>query len=171
MMAEVPRQEKCREFPPPTARQTRVMARCRLAFALIAAVVALAAGSASAASWYDGLDLTLAPRGPDEPLRLAVPGHVPATRGRLLPYLSLGSPGLADEPADDVSRPSRYHSLVDPGPRLDLGAGLSLRVFDRLHLFGEYRFFQSRPLGGSVPDAPRRETDGPALRGGFAIPF
>lgn len=147
------------------------MLRLWLGLALLTGTLALTAGPALAASsWYDDLDLTLTPHTQDEPLRLAVPGQVPGLGGRLHPYLSLGSSGLVDDPGDDPSRQSRYHSLIDPGPRLDLGAGLSLRLFDRLHLFGEYRFFQSRPLGGPA-EPPRREGDSPTLRGGFAIPF
>ena len=133
--------------------------------------LALVAGSAGpAAAWYDDLDLTLLPRGSDEPLRLAIPGGSPLFGARLLPYFSVGSHGLLDEPAEDPSRAPRYHSLVDPSPRLDVGAGLTLRLFDRLHLYGEYRFFQSRPAASSF-DGPRREGDGPTLRGGVAIPF
>ena len=145
-------------------RATRV-----LALVAVLALVVGGAGPATAAS-YDDLDLTLLPRGPEEPLRLAVPGGSPHLGGRLLPYLSLGSHGLLDDPGEDPSRAPRYHSLTDPSPRLDMGAGLSLRLFDRLHLYGEYRFFQSRPAGG-VLEGPRRESDGPSLRGGFAIPF
>lgn len=137
--------------------------------ALLAPLAVLPAGPAFAA-WYDDLDLTLLPRGPEEPLRVGVPGSSPRLGGRLLPYLSLGSHGLLDQPAEDPSRAPRYHSLADPSPRLDVGAGLTLRVFDRLQLYGEYRFFQSRPAGGAL-EGLRRESDGPTLRGGFAIPF
>lgn len=124
--------------------------------------------ASAAAGWYDDLDLTLLPRGPEEPFRLTVPGTGPQLGGRLLPYFSLGTHGLVDEPAEDPG--ARFHNLIDPGPRLDLGAGVTLRLFDRLHLFGEYRFFQSRPVGPAI-EGPRRESDGPTLRGGFAIPF
>ena len=138
----------------------------------LVASLALGAGGAgrAAAAWHDDLDLTLLPRGPEEPLRLAVPGGSPQLGGRLLPYFSLGSHGLLDEPGEDPSRAPRYRSLTDPSPRLDMGAGLTLRLFDRLHLYGEYRFVQSRPAAGAF-EGPRRESDGPALRGGFAIPF
>jgi len=149
----------------------RSASRRRLApaFALLAGLLVLtAAGGTARAAWYDDLDLTLLPRGPEEPLRLTVPGTVPQIGGRLQPYFSLGSHGLVDEPAEDPT--SRFHSLTDPALRLDLGAGVTVRLFDRLHLFGEYRFFQSRPTGPAI-EGPRRESDGPTLRGGFAITF
>jgi hypothetical protein len=149
-----------------------VMAIPAIRVLALAAALALVAGGAGpvAAAGYDDLDRALLPRGPEEPLRLAVPGSSPQLGGWLLPYFSLGSHGLLDDPGEEPSRAPRYHSRADPSLRLDMGAGLSLRLFDRLHLYGEYRFFQSRPAGGSL-EGPRRESDGPALRGGFAIPF
>lgn len=152
------------------SRLALIAVRAAPVLALIAALALTAGVSPAAAAWYDDLDLTLLPRGPEEPLRLAVPGGPPQLGGRLLPYFSLGTHGLLDEPAEDPSRAPRYHSLTDASLRLGVGAGLTLRLFDRLHLYGEYRFFQSRPTGAAL-EGPRRESDGPALRGGFAIPF
>jgi len=154
-----------------TSRLAPIALRAIPVLALVAALALVAGGAGpAAAAWYDDLDLTLLPRGPDEPLRLAVPASPPQLGGRLLPYVSLGSHGLLDEPSEDPSRAPHYRSLTDPSPRLDMGAGLTLRLFDRLHLYGEYRFFQSRPAAGAL-EGPQRESDGPALRGGFAIPF
>ena len=148
------------------------MSRLPLLPALLAGLLVFAGATGpAAAAWYDDLDLTLLPRGPEEPLRLTVPGSGSQLGGRLLPYFSLGSHGLVDEPAEEPTRAPHYHNLTDPtAPRVDMGAGLTLRLFDRVHLFGEYRFFQSRPAGPSF-EGPRRESDSPTLRGGFSIPF
>jgi hypothetical protein len=117
------------------------------------------------------LDLSLAPDGLGASVRLPAPGNTNGSLGGIVPYATLGGPVLAGE----VPAPTggdRYQSLAAPtAPRVDLGAGLSFRLFDRLQVFGEYRLFQVRSVGGSLTDGLKREGDGPALRAGFSVPF
>lgn len=139
----------------------------------LAAVLVLGAAGAAPAAWLDGLSLSLTPGGFEDTVRLPVPAAPDSLVARLLPYFTLGSHGVPVEPnREDSTGWARFQNLGDSGqPRFDVGAGVSLRVNDRLQLFGEYRFYQSRPSSGPVVDPLRRESDGPGLRGGISIPF
>jgi len=123
------------------------------------------------AAWFDDSDLSLAPSGLGDSVRLPVAGNRNGPLAGLVPYVTLGGPALTGDAPAPTGR-DRYQSLAGPtAPRVDLGTGLSLRLFDRLQVFGEYRLFQIRPAGGSAPDGLKRESDGPALRAGFSVPF
>jgi len=91
--------------------------------------------------------------------------------GRLQPYASLGPRAsvLAEE-ATGLTAPVREMDALSKG--VEVGAGLSWHLSDRLELFGEYQLLNMGGHSGQT-DIPlgRRELDNPGLKGGFSIRF
>lgn len=129
------------------------------------------AAAAPAPSLLGGLDLSVARDGSESTLRVPLSRDDSRSVARFLPYLSVGSTFPAD--GDPRSAPgSVYENLRDPARRgMDVGAGVSWRVGERVELFGEYRFLRVNPdpteaIGGGLL---RRDVEGPYLKGGFSI--
>jgi hypothetical protein len=108
--------------------------------------------------------------GAESTLRVPLSRDDSRAAARLLPYLSVGSTFPSDDPRSAPT--SVYEDLRSPTRRgMDVGAGLSWRLGERVELFGEYRFLRVNPdpteaIGGGVL---RRDVEGPYLKGGFSI--
>ena len=117
-----------------------------------------------------GLDLSVVRDGTESTLRVPLSRDDSRGAARLLPYLSVGSTFPSDNPRSAPT--SVYEDLRNPTRRgMDVGAGLTWRVGERVELFGEYRFLRVNPdptaaIGGGVL---HRDVEGPYLKGGFSI--
>ncbi len=129
--------------------------------------------SAALAALAHELGLSLFGSASDATLRvpLAARGEMPV--GKIQPYAAI-SPRLSPAEADAVVAgfPSRDLS-PSTAPSVDMGAGLSWHLTDRVDLFGQYRLLLLRPApADSVGGRPaKRDAEEPALRGGFSVRF
>ncbi len=118
------------------------------------------------------LDLSVVRDGTESALRVA-PGEDPrdpARFGRFVPYVSVGSSLLAPDSGRDPRSPL-YEDARNPRKGMEVGAGLAWKLFERVELFGEYRFLQVNPapaesVGGGLFG---RDVEGPTLKGGLNI--
>ena len=116
-----------------------------------------------------GLDLSVVRDGTESTLRVPLSRDDSRAAARLVPYLSVGSTFPSDDPRSTPT--SVYEDLRNPTRRgMDVGAGLTWRLGERVELFGEYRFLRVNPdpteaIGGVL----RRDVEGPYLKGGFTI--
>lgn len=120
------------------------------------------------------LDVSVVRDGAESALRVPVtPGEDPrdpARFGRFVPYFSLGATLLAPDSGRDAASPL-YEDARSPRKGMEVGAGVAWKLFERVELFGEYRFLHVNPDpaeagGGGVF---RRDLDGPTLKGGINI--
>jgi hypothetical protein len=117
------------------------------------------------------LGLTLLAKPDDTFVRLPLAPQRWSLFGRMQPYASLSPRTHAPaEEATGLATPIRETDALSKG--VDVGAGMSWRLSDRLELFGEYQLLN---MGGrnAQPDVPlgRRDLDAPSLKGGFSIRF
>lgn len=123
---------------------------------------------------FTNLDLSVVRDGTESALRVPLgPGEEPrdpARFGRFMPYVSVGASLFAPDSGRDATSPL-YEDTRNPRKGMDVGAGLAWKLFERVELFGEYRFLHVNPDpmesvgGGSF----RRDVDGPTLKGGLNI--
>jgi hypothetical protein len=117
------------------------------------------------------LGLTLLAKPDDTFIRLPLAPQRWSLFGRMQPYASLSPRAQApNEEVTGLTAPIRERDALSKG--VDMGAGVSWHLSDRLELFGEYQLLN---MGGrnTQPDVPlgRRDLDAPSLKGGFSIRF
>jgi len=123
---------------------------------------------------FTNLDLSVVRDGPESALRVPLaPGadaRDPARFGRFVPYVSVGASLLAPDGGRDATSPL-YEDARNPRKGMDVGAGLAWKLFERVELFGEYRFLRVNPdpTDSAGSGAFRRDLDGPTLKGGLNI--
>ena len=117
------------------------------------------------------LGLTLLAKPDDTFVRLPLAPQQWSLFGRMQPYASMSPRARA--PAEEVTglaAPIRETDALSKG--VEVGAGVSWHLSDRLELFGEYQLLN---MGGrnAQPDGPlgRRDLDAPSLKGGFSFRF
>jgi hypothetical protein len=110
--------------------------------------------------------------GPDSTtLRLPLAARNWSFLGRVRPYAAVGPRAQTElsEPTG-LALPMRETDQFAQG--LDVGAGMSWSLGDRLELFGEYQLLNMGRRGGRPDNAlGRRDVETPGLQGGFSIRF
>jgi hypothetical protein len=102
------------------------------------------------------------------PLALGEDVREPARFGRFVPYLSVGANLLGLDSGRDATGPL-FEDARNPRKGMAVGAGVAWRLFERVELFGEYRFLHVNPDPAESAGAFRRDLDGPTLKGGINI--
>ena len=117
------------------------------------------------------LGLTLLAKPEETFVRLPLAPQRWSLFGRLQPYASLSSRVYA--PGDEVTglaAPIRETDVLSKG--VEVGAGLSWHLSDRLQLFGEYQLLNMGGRNGQADGSlGRRELEAPELKGGFSFRF
>ena len=123
---------------------------------------------------FSYLDLSVVRDGTERALRVplapADDARDPARFGRFVPYVSVGASLFLPDIGRDTTS-SLYEDARNPRKGMEVGAGVAWKIFERVELFGEYRFLHVNPDpaeagGGGVF---RRDLDGPTLKGGINI--
>jgi hypothetical protein len=127
-----------------------------------------------APSFLSNLDLSLVRDGTESALRVplgpAEDARDTARFARFMPYLSVGASLFTPESGRDAASPL-YEDARNPRKGMEVGAGLTWKLFERVELFGEYRFLHVNPDPAESAGAGmfRRDLDGPTLKGGINI--
>lgn len=128
----------------------------------------------STLSPFGYLDLSVVRDGTESALR------VPLTRGedardsarfgRFVPYVSVGANLLGLDSGRDAPG-LLFEDARNPRKGMEVGAGVAWRLFERVELFGEYRFLHVNPDPAESAGSGlfRRDLDGPTLKGGINI--
>jgi hypothetical protein len=148
------------------------------------APTAAAAADPAQTSWVEALvrdiQATKAPFGMDlalsvspfvSSLRIPVLPNTELPVGSITPYVSVGATDPSREIGEGYVLPRREVETNRTSQRMDVGAGLSWNLTDRVQLFGEMGFQRSRQQSYSLigADPGRRDFDGTYVKGGFTI--
>lgn len=86
----------------------------------------------------------------DRMVRVPLSPNADASQPRVQPYVTAGSRKSVDEdPALESARAVSYASELGRGASLKAGAGVLLKLDDRVELFGEYQFMRLQRDGGT----------------------
>ena len=123
---------------------------------------------------FSYLDLSVVRDGTESALRVPFgsgeDARDPARFGRFVPYVSVGTSLLSPDSGRDPTGPL-YEDARNPRKGMDVGAGVAWKLFERVELFGEYRFLHLNPdpTESTGTGVFRRDLDGPTLKGGLNI--
>ena len=133
-----------------------------------------AADSTPTPSPFSYLDISVVRDGTERALRMPLaPGddaRDSARFSRVVPYLSVGANLLGLDSGRDVTGPL-FEDARNPRKGVEVGAGIAWKLFERVELFGEYRFLHVNPDPADAASTGlfRRDLDGPTLKGGINI--
>jgi len=128
----------------------------------------------STPSPFSYLDISVVRDGTESALRMPLaPGEDArdsARFGRFVPYVSVGASLLEQETGRDATGPP-FEDARNPRKGVEIGAGVTWKLFERVELFGEYRFLNVNPDPAESASTGlfRRDLDGPTLKGGINI--
>lgn len=133
-----------------------------------------AADSTPTPSPFSYLDISVVRDGTESALRMPLaPGddaRDSARFSRFVPYLSVGANLLGLDSGRDATGPL-FEDARNPRKGVEVGAGVAWKLFERVELFGEYRFLHVNPDPADAASTGlfRRDLDGPTLKGGINI--
>ena len=133
-----------------------------------------AADSTPTPSPFSYLDISVVRDGTESALRMPLaPGddaRDSARFSRFVPYLSVGANLLGLDSGRDATGPL-FENARNPRKGVEVGAGVAWKLFERVELFGEYRFLHVNPDPADAASTGlfRRDLDGPTLKGGINI--
>lgn len=133
-----------------------------------------AADSTPTPSPFSYLDISVVRDGTESALRMPLaPGddaRDSARFSRFVPYLSVGANLLGLDSGRDATGPL-FEDARNPCKGVEVGAGVAWKLFERVELFGEYRFLHVNPDPADAASTGlfRRDLDGPTLKGGINI--
>jgi hypothetical protein len=129
----------------------------------------------STASPFGYLDLSVVRDGTESALRVPLLARGEDARdsarvGRFVPYVSVGANLLGLDGGRDAPGPL-FEDARNPRKGMEVGAGVAWKLFERVELFGEYRFLHVNPDPAESASSGlfRRDLDGPTLKGGINI--
>lgn len=128
----------------------------------------------STPSPFSYLDVSVVRDGTESALRMPLaPGddaRDSARFSRFVPYLSVGANLLGLDSGRDATGPL-FENARNPRKGVEVGAGVAWKLFERVELFGEYRFLHVNPDPADAASTGlfRRDLDGPTLKGGINI--
>jgi hypothetical protein len=99
---------------------------------------------------WGGFEATAVSTPADHMVRVPLSPNTDAAQPLVQPYVTAGTRrSVDDDPALETSRLASYGSELSRGSGLKAGAGLLLKLDERVEFFGEYQFMRVQRQGGT----------------------